>query len=597
MSRSAEVAADGGPQQDAGFSLLEVVVAIGVLMIVVVSLLPQLVIGIDATGTAQLVTQAKAVAQGQLEKMRNLPYYISPEAGDYRDVLDTYYRNRTAPTAGPGCIAASGGYAGPQTPTDRAAWTGFVSAGTRCDYEPPTGDFYRSVTAGPTSPGSPSTTVVVDTRFLSGVTAGQPLPPATTYNSQVVSRSQPASSQIGVTVTVLYRDRGVLRAASTSTQISDRPAATQRIRSEANSTAVEVGSETNANGPASLSAGELHLAGSLSYASTVNANLAGTSASLATGEQGGGATASVVAPPSTTSAAPLQGSGALTGIGCVIACWGSTRLDVAPMSADAALPVAGSQSAPMQSLLTDKVGNNGLSFGNSTILEYRPALRLDPPLVRLTSDAASAPSGVATGCRPGSTGTPAFVAAGGYLRATAVSDAASPSTVESCAVARTSTISLFPVRASLVAPTAPASPGIVVVELTQASARCTVSGTTHAASVAYDYSAVVKYWNGSGYQTLATIRPNQPDPLDAVNLATTSVGGGLFLGDFIASWSSLQTSEVTTTSAGGIAELKLPGVVTVVSKPTRPGATSGLDPTSAVSLTVGALGCVAEDAR
>jgi hypothetical protein len=121
---------------------------------------------------------------------------------------------------------------------------------------------------------------------------------------------------------------------------------------------------------------------------------------------------------------------------------------------------------------------------------------------------------------------------------------------------------------------------------------------THVGTVSFGYSAVLKYWNGTAYQTLTTITSGMAsDPLDAVNLATTSVGGGLFLGDFVDSWSSLLGSEVSSAAGTRVAELKLPGVVTIASQATRTGVELGLDPTSVVSVTVGALSCAAEDQR
>ena len=76
MSRSA----DRG--RDDGFTLIEIIVALGVIMTVMAAVLPQLLVGIRSGETSRLVTQTKGVAQGQLERMRNLPYYVAPEAGD-----------------------------------------------------------------------------------------------------------------------------------------------------------------------------------------------------------------------------------------------------------------------------------------------------------------------------------------------------------------------------------------------------------------------------------------------------------------------------------------------------------------------------------
>ena len=87
MSRSAESRC----RRDDGFTLIEIVVALAIVMVVAASLLPQLVAGIQATSTARTVSQAKGVLQGELDRMRNLPFYISPAAGPQRDVLDYYF--------------------------------------------------------------------------------------------------------------------------------------------------------------------------------------------------------------------------------------------------------------------------------------------------------------------------------------------------------------------------------------------------------------------------------------------------------------------------------------------------------------------------
>lgn len=566
--------------------MVEVIVALGVLTVVMVALLPQLVVGIRSTGTARLLTQAKGVAQGELERMLNLPYHISPAAGDYRDVLDYYYRDLSTPGVTASCMSA-GGYAVPQT-----GWAGYVSeTAARCAYEPATGAFYRTVSHVAATPGMGSFTVVVDTRFLSGGTPPQPVSPPAGYNTQTTGRASPASSQIGVTVTVLYGDRNTLRPVSTYTQIADQPTTTTRVKGEVGVTTLDVGSVTTGNGPVSLSSGLLNLAGSLTYASTVSASLNGTSAGLATGEQASGATTIVAAPPTTAATVKTAGPGSLLTTGCDLdlGCWGSTRLEVSALSAEDGLPSAGSPSAPMQALLTDAT-NSGIYFGNSTAAAYRTDLGLTPPLLRLDPSATATASGVAPGCVAGSTGTLSYIAASGYLRTTAAADPVSPSTVEACAVARTSSISMFP--------TSFAPRGVVLIELKRASARCLVQQAAQTFSATYDYEAVVKYWDGSVYVTAGTVTSaSTTDPLDAVDL-TASVGGDKKLGDYISSWSMLTASEVNTTAAAGIAKVQLPGVVTIVSQPVRQDATlPGGDPTSVMSVTVGALSCTTEDRR
>lgn len=580
MSPSAE--SRGRARRDEGFSLIEIIVALGIFSIVLVALLPQLIVGIRATGTARVVSQAKGIGQGQLERMRHLPFHIAPAAGDYVDVLDYYYPDLDTPGTTPTCKTGTA-YNLPTT-----GWSGFVAAGTaaRCDYEPATGAFHRTVEVVAAQSGITGFTVVVDTQFLSGATPPVPVSPLSGYDTRTVGRDNPASSQIGVTVTVLYDRRGTLRPVSHYTQIAERLSTTSRVRSEADVRVLDVGSVTADKVPLTFSAGLLNLTGSVSYASTVNANLAVTSAGLATGEQGSGASRTLEAPPSLTTTASSEPAGVLSVGGCSYACWGGTSLPGFAMSAENGLPTAGTEALPAQVLLSD-VTNEGLSFGNS-IAGYRPALDLSPPLVRMDPSVSSGPSGLASGCAVGATGTSSYLSASGYLNTT---DTNLTGEVDSCAVARAKPVELFP--------TSFAPHGVVRIELERASARCRVQGAGHAASTSYDYSAVVKYFNGTDYTTAATVIPGlTTDPLESVPL-TTAVGGGHTLGDYISSWSSLTGDKVVDVHSAGVAQVNLPGIVNIASTPVRPDAAaeSGLDDNSVVSLTLGALSCRAEDAR
>ena len=121
MSRSTDSSATRQPTRDDGFSLLEVIVALGLMLIVMTAVLPQLVVGIRAGARASEVTQAKGVVQGQLEKMRSLPFHVAPSAGNFIDVLDRYYPNLTAPSTTPAgsCMDGSGKHVQPLV-----AWSG-----------------------------------------------------------------------------------------------------------------------------------------------------------------------------------------------------------------------------------------------------------------------------------------------------------------------------------------------------------------------------------------------------------------------------------------------------------------------------------------
>jgi len=565
---------------DGGFTVVEILVAIGVLTTVMVALLPQLVVGMRSTGTARLVTQAKGVAQGELEKMRALPFYVASGAAGV-DVLDTYYPRRTETSPAPTC--ATGG----RLNEPQAGWSGYVSpTATRCSYEP-TGAFYRSVRPVVTAPNLGRLVIVTATRFLSAGLPPQTIVPPVGYDSQVADKDVPPSRLIGVTVTVLRPDHGTLRPITAYTQIHERGASPQRARVEATVKVVEVGSVTADAGALSFTAGQVDLRGAMSNAVTTNANLAATSASLASGVQGSGATSTVLAPPTAGIAASTRPAGMLTVGGCSYACWGATYLGPTSVTVEDGLPRAGTTTAPLQAMINDVSANSGFTVGNTAAGGYSAALDLTGPLVRLDATAVPLPSGIA-GCAPGAGGIPSYVTASGYLLTTSGGDLTTPYRSESCAVARTTAVSVLP--------TSFAPLGVLRIELTRASARCRVDGSGHVATTAHDFLAVVQYWNGAIYVPAAIIVPGaSSDPLAAVPL-TTPVGGGHVLGDYIASWSSLTKDKVTNSAATGAAKVTLPGVVTIATQPVR--ASSGsVDPSSGVSVTIGAVGCLAEDAR
>ena len=157
MSPSADRDTSCPDRGDDGFALIEILVSLGIFLVVMTALLPQLIVGIKSTATARMVTQAKGVTQGQLERMRNLPFHVARDAGEYLDVLDFYYRDTVAPSTAATC-RSDGRYVAPAT-----GWRGYVAGTARCDYEPQTGPMYRYV-----APAAHGFTVVVNTSSCPG---------------------------------------------------------------------------------------------------------------------------------------------------------------------------------------------------------------------------------------------------------------------------------------------------------------------------------------------------------------------------------------------------------------------------------------------
>lgn len=581
---------------DAGFSLIEVVVAIGIFAVLVVAVLPQLIVGIQSNDSARRSTQAKSIALAELERMRNLPFHVSPNAGNYIDVFDRYFHDLAAPTTAPVCTAADGSLVAPAS-TAR----GYVAPGApRCAWEP-AGALYRQVRSGATDADLVGFAVVVDTQFLTDTSPPTPVSPPTGYDTQQVGKDAPAAAQIGVTVTVLPLDRGVRRPVSTYTRIGRHYQALTRVRATVDVTALDVGTATADEIPLTLASGLLKLAGSLGYATSVNAVLSATSAGLGTGQQAAGASSATSAPPSQTTTAVDLGSGELDASGCALVCWGGTHL--APVSAIATggLPNAGTPGAPLEATMKEpNAGGRALAFGAGAGVSYRASLKIANPLVRL--DGGAIGSATTATCTVQTSGTTVRAAASGWLRTTAPSEASDPSRVEACGTARTAPISVLP--------TSFASDGVLRVQLVRASVRCTVTGPGHVAATAYDFAVRVERWTPSGYVLVTTLTPTSgADDLAATPLATTTVGTQGVLSDWIDSWSSIQAADIQRVAAGGIASVSVPGILNIVTQPLRNQVTADgtvvrdaddlpvPDPQSTLSLSLGSLGCTAQDAR
>lgn len=613
MSRRAEPRAG---HRDGGFTLVEVIVALGILMTLLVAVLPQLVGGIRATDRARQVTQAKTLVGSELERMRNLPFQVQPNAGQYVDLFDRYFQDLlapdTAPAGAPTCQDADGRHLPPAVTA-----TGYVDGASRCPWEPQSGPFYRVVrtAAGHApkgiepDPDLAGFVVVVDTQFVTASTPPVAAPPKTAYDTKTDGRDALATAQVLVRVTVLL-DRPTDRAPiSTTTQIARSYQTTTRARAAADATAFTAGT-TLADGTAvSASGGLIDLDASLVASSRVEMSAAGLTASAGTGESGGTARTSGTAPPDTVLGFGSTAAGQLTSAGCALVCWGGGQPfgTWQPTTTDG-LPGIGSSTSPVEVSLKTPSATEGfaLRMGMGSGAVFLPDRGLANPVLRLRSGDFS--SGVAPDCTVASTGSGLRLHAGGWARTTAAPG------VDACATARTAEVAVLPLGTSPNPFLGASERPLVLVRLLRSSARCQVSGAAHSPTISADFGVQVSYWSGNGttYVPLTAgdgttvFTPSNggqlPDP------ATLDVGP-LKLSTWIDSWSVARPGTgIETTTKAGLARIEIPAVVSILTKPLRQEVVGGVpqtdgagdpvvDERSTFALSVGSLSCTAEDRR
>ncbi len=567
-------------------------VAITLLALVMAAVLPVIVAGVRGGVSAKYSTQAKSLGQERLERMRNLPYHVDagipvnvPPYSNIVDVLDTYYRDSTStasgttlPTVTEGWVCSSCARLATATTAATPPSGGQISPAL----EPGRGSFYRKTftfTGGGQDPALAKFTQLVDTQFVDA--NGAPVDPAAGGYDNITPGSgrtdNPASSLVATTVLTGWPEFGRQKVNVLSSRITESAPAMPTITSQARSSMVKVNSTLDANTSMSIEAGVISADGSVATGATASVQAEGVSAGKTPGIRADGTTQTVSAPPD--SAVPVAppaavSSGSLDGT-CVAASPGCFfRSGVSQLSAGVAngLPKVASSTTPATAALTRS--NSGSTVARGFLFNNAPSppakLGLLNPLV--TMDTASTGADLAT--------------ATAYLDATQ----GAGHTVTAGTGGSTSTLELFPTSWT------PANRGLVEIVLTSATLTCGASAGAPTASAAY--SATVRYYSSvlNSYVVLATITNGQSsDPL-AISLTTTLVRidptyGPIYLGDYIASWSSASAARTTVDPDGNGIRAELPAIVTVSTQPTR------TDANSAITAQIGRLSCYAADKR
>lgn len=566
---------------ESGFTLIEVIVALGLLMIVSLSVLPLMVKSMQAANAAKANTQAKNLLQERVEQMRNLPFHVPWSNGaTYVDLLDIYFNDLLSPSTNAYCSTA--------------AYTAATSTYT-CTLDSAKLNF-------------PGFTETVQAQFLDK--DRNVIAPLATYDSQSnAGLDVPPAQMIGARITVAWTQYGKPQSYSTYTQVGTGAAEKPQTIAKTRNSAVSIDSTTDDALPATLArfdAGLITADAGVSTGATARATATGGYASFSSGETSSGqAIGSLDAPPDQTSFVTVSGS-ASGGVPCTTAvvCFGSTRVSDVTGKAAGGLPVVGTSSAPVTSSIvkSGSTGDRGYWFSNvplgsvqSKLVNLKVQDAATPPsaasptqLIRSVQGASNAGYSVACGATPTAISNADFVTSKAYIDTTG----GSTHSVTACATSTARRLDIMP--------TSFAPDGVVQVTLHAASLSCFSNGAGSGAPVA-DWSATVTYWDDTidAYVPL-TVAKGTPDPLTAglltigpggVVVGTSPLGLPLYLGDFIKSWSSGSVNLGATSGAARQADLTAVSISTV---PTRDADSTGQ---SSINVALGQLSCTAQDSR
>lgn len=542
-------------RSDEGFSLVEIIVAISVLALAAVGTLPLLLGAVKAGYSSKLQTQAKTLVQGQIDKMRNLPYHVDAANGPYLDLLDTYFPNTTAAASPVG------------TTSMKTVTTGYVtSTGARATGEP-SGVFYRYVV--PTDSSFPVFRLVVDTQLLDkdlNVTT-----PTSSYNAATAGLDAPPSRLVGVTVTAVWAVPGATKTFRTFTQIADAKPAAPVINGSARSSAVTMTGSTSDGVKTTITTGYIDTSGSVSTGSVGSAKAQGAYIDRFPGTRTAGSASLADAPPDVTSALSATDNGEDATSLCAIACFGRNYTSGVAAAVQGGLPNMGSSGSPLTAGLSTSGSNAGAYITTGADSTLASTLMLaSGPAVFVRNAGSNTDLAQATGYLTTTTGASHYV---------------------NSHVTSYGTLDVLPTTFT------PGNRGVIEVNLTSASLDCRANGVSGGATVTPSFSATVSYWSAAAnnYVTLGTVRNgNASDPLPDPSTLTVYNSGGtvLHLSDYISEWHSALGPISTQDSSGRYAQGSVDGVVTVTTVDLRPG-----DTTSGVQAKLGAMSCSAEDDR
>jgi type II secretory pathway pseudopilin PulG len=603
---------------DGGFTLLETIVGLTIVLIVTASLVPLLITGALASRTGKLSTEAKNIAIKQLDAMRSLPYHVAAQNGPFVDVLDEYYVNTSSTTI---TIPTTGG-------------TGkYVASGKVPGQSANSAYYVVSFTSGNTTNPLPTGfTQTVYTQFLSPNSTGGPTPtgdkvitPTSSYNNNNPSSSQtdaPPSSTIGITAVTTYSVHGKVHTYRVYTELADNGHDSPLVVAESGAEALHVSSSAYDGTSLDAIIGEIGQSASLSHVSTAFDSVVSgqftrtdptgvtTYAPILVGN------ASTTAPPNTSP--PLSGSStncSISDTGPVCGgnnCgWGwigdTSYTDVGATVANAQPRVPQDVEQPSSTQFAVK-GNNASACGGVGFTNVLPSSPSPNPALYGFSSSNPILSLL---------GTSSTTLFGGSAKidtpALSFSDSGSTANpvVSSANLSFGGPIYLFPGMSFVTdnkLPSGAASNGaLIAIEFTSpVSISCNAQQQNATAS----YAGKLDVWEqptssggGAGYVAIPFSFNNGsptvlPSP-SSINV-TWNNGSAVPLSSYIANWNTgniVQQAPAAGATNSNVGVHTIPEAISIVTQPVLTDSTGAVDTDTSVIANVGNVSCVSEDFR
>lgn len=465
-----------------GFTLVEILVAMGLVSIVMIGAVPAL-LGVMKSGTiTRDHTRAKNLTQQRLEQIRDLAFHVDRQNGPFLDLLDIYYTHALTGSAATSVNNGGTALSGVYVPAGSAAVSG-----------EPTAPYFRVTTGA--LPGNTEFSQVITTQFLApnGVVVPAARFQGTTtsttgYTSQIAGRDEPPSLMVEVAVTTTWSQAGQTKSYVAKTRVTDGRPERPLIQSQARAVAVELTSTAADGSTLGLQAGVTTIDGAQSNGSSVAGLATGAVATRSGAAAVNALQASFQLPGSAVSTS--GSSTAVTPTDCSWYGFGHSSLTNVSGDVSTGLPKAPTNvgsAAPFSVMGASLTANGSPTCG---VLSYGNVTTGGTP--RPSTDALGQHMGQAPYvevANPAGGGNSAVLGASGYVTSNAITS--TPQRTASGASATVAAPIVF-------FPNSPGTgrQGLLQVSLTSAQVDCSSGSTASSGSATGSYTALQLRWFG-----------------------------------------------------------------------------------------------------